>query len=255
MNLDLNQQHLNEILLNKESWDKKPIVQKIYQSFFERVSAELSPLSLTSNRKIVEIGSGMGMLKSRIPDLITTDLFPNPWIDLACTAYSLPFEEDSVSDILLIDVFHHLERPFAFLKEASRVLLPGGRVILLEPFISLTSFPVFEFLHPEPVGKALEISLIDEPPKDPAYYAAQGNATHIFFNKSADLSHCPLSILKTMSWSCWNYLLSGGFSKSAFYPKYFYHWISVIDKFLSHFPTVFAGRCLVVLEKPQNCNT
>lgn len=249
---DPNQRHLQEILLNKKTWDSKPLVQKIYHSFFEKITSQLSPLSETAQRRIVEIGSGMGMLKKQIPDLITTDIFPNPWIDITCSAYSLPFDGEAVSDLILIDVFHHLERPFAFLNEAFRVLAPGGRVILLEPFMSLTSFPVYEFLHPEPVGEASGISLESEAPGDPGYYAAQGNATHIFFNKSIGLSNCPLTVVCTHSWSCWNYLLSGGFSKPAMYPEFCHRWISAVDECLSNFPKVFAGRCLVVLEKTQS---
>ena len=102
--------------------------------------------------RIVEIGSGIGNLKAHVPGAICTDLFANPWLDLVCDGYELPFAEGSLSHLVLFDVFHHLRAPNAFLREARRVLAPGGRLILFEPYISWASLPVYGLLHHEPVA-------------------------------------------------------------------------------------------------------
>ena len=132
-------QHEIEIDRNFKSWRSKPLLRLIYADFFARIIHLIDP---QTPGHIVEIGSGIGNLKSQLPQAICTDLFPNPWIDVVCDAYELPFSDGSVSHLILLDVFHHLRAPGLFFKEARRVLAPGGRVILLEPYMSWLSFPV-----------------------------------------------------------------------------------------------------------------
>lgn len=72
----------------------------------------------------------------------------------ACDGYELPFRSASLSHVVLFDVFHHLRAPNAFLREARRVLGPAGRLILFEPYISWTSYPIYGLLHHEPMGEA-----------------------------------------------------------------------------------------------------
>ena len=49
------------------------------------------------------------------------------------TAEHLDFPDASVAGIVMLNVFHHLPDPRAFLREATRVLLPEGRAVLVEP--------------------------------------------------------------------------------------------------------------------------
>jgi hypothetical protein len=46
-----------------------------------------------------------------IPECVTTDIFPNPWLDRVENAYALNFADASVGNLILFDVFHHLEFP------------------------------------------------------------------------------------------------------------------------------------------------
>ena len=142
-------QHQTEIQRNLAAWQNKPLLQKIYAGFYQRI---LALMDTRAPGCIVEIGSGIGNLKAHLPQALATDLFANPWLDLVCDGYELPFRSGSVSHLILFDVFHHLRAPNAFLREARRVLTPAGRVILFEPFISWTSFPVYGLCHHEPVA-------------------------------------------------------------------------------------------------------
>ena len=45
----------------------------------------------------------------------------------------LPFEDGSFDALVLVDVIHHLENVERSLKEAIRVIRPGGRVLIFEP--------------------------------------------------------------------------------------------------------------------------
>jgi SAM-dependent methyltransferase len=238
------QQHQIEIEKNLRSWQNKPLLQKIYTGFYQRI---LQHIDLTIGGAVIELGSGIGNLKAHLPGAVCTDLFPNSWLDLVCDAYHLPFRDHSVSHLILFDVFHHLERPRAFFNEARRVLTSHGRVILFEPFISLASYPVYGLLHHEPVALRNEISSRDESPPAHAYYAAQGNATRLFFrHEHRDLLK-EWNIAHAEAFSAFAYLFSGGYSKPAVYPKACFPLLQSIDAALSTAPRLFGARCLVEL--------
>ena len=112
-------QHQDEIQKNLGAWRQKPLLQKIYGQFYQRILSLIDP---QLPGLVVEIGSGIGNLKAHYPRAICTDLFPNPWLDLVCDGYELPFAAGGVSHLVLFDVFHHLRAPKAFLSEARRVL-------------------------------------------------------------------------------------------------------------------------------------
>ena len=238
------EQHQIEILRNKHAWESKRLLRTIYQSFYNQITALIDPVL---KGKIVELGSGVGNLKSTIPHAICTDLFPNPWLDTVCSAYSMPFENDSVSHLVLFDVFHHLERPNAFFKEARRVLTNGGRVIIFEPYISASSIVVYGLLHHEPIGWNASINYSDDIPSEDCYYAAQGNATRLFFRLKTEKWLNGWKIFYKQPVVSFSYLLSGGYSKPAMYPETTLPMLQRLDTLLSDLPSLFAARCLVGL--------
>lgn len=245
------EQHQIEIERNLAAWTNKPLLQKIYASFYEKI---LHRIDTGAPGAVVEIGSGIGNLKRYWPGAICTDLFPNRWLDLVCDGYELPFKRGSVSHLILFDVFHHLRRPRAFLNEARRVLNEHGRVILFEPFISTASFPVYGLLHHEPVAWKAPVDFSEEYPRPRDYYAAQGNATRLFFGKEKLKGLNAWSVTHAEAFSAFNYLLSGGYSKPSIYPSALFGMIRQLDAALSFCPRLFGGRCLVEL-RPANVAT
>jgi len=275
-------QHQTEIERNRRAWESKPLLSEIYASFYRRIIG-LMDRSLPG--RIVEIGSGIGNLKSHLQEAISTDLFPNPWLDLVCDGYELPFASGSLSHLILFDVFHHLQRPNAFLREARRALREDGRLVLFEPFISCSSLPIYGLLHHEPVGLRRPIDLSDAAPVPRDYYAAQGNATRLFFRREAilpsrssrieplnrsrdalprvqaDQQVGPTAFMGSGGWpagwrvfhseamSSFSYLLSGGFSKPALYPGRWLPGLQWLDTALSRWPRLFGARCLVGLQR------
>jgi SAM-dependent methyltransferase len=237
-------QHQTEIERNLAAWKSKPLLQEIYAGFYQRI---LRLIDISIPGRIVELGSGIGNLKTHLPQVITTDLFPNPWLDMVCDAYNLPFPDASLSHLVLFDVFHHLQAPNAFLREARRALVPGGRIILFEPYISWFSFPVYGLLHHEPVSWKKPIEQSSSPPRND-YYAAQGNATRLFFRNEMPGWPQGWTLISKEPFSCFHYLLSGGYSKPAVYPHRALKMVQKIDQVLSRWPAIFGGRCLVGLE-------
>jgi hypothetical protein len=238
------EQHQIEIERNRKSWTAKPLLQELYAGFYNSIIEWMDP---NISGQIVEIGSGIGQLKSRLPTAVSTDLFLNPWLDLVCDGYELPFRSHNLSHLVLFDVFHHLEAPAVFFNEARRVLVAGGRLILFEPFISRISSAVYGLFHHEPIAWHEPISDSSNLPRPRHYYAAQGNATRIFFGPAGRDLLRGWSILEAKAYASFSYLLSGGFSKPACYPHYTLPTLRQLDAYLSRWPRWFGARCLVAL--------
>jgi SAM-dependent methyltransferase len=243
MNVPLTQ-HQAEIEQNLRAWQSKPLLQEIYAGFYQRILTRIDP---SIPGRVVEIGSGIGNLKAHLPQALATDLFANPWLDLVCDGYELPFRQGSLSHLVLFDVFHHLRAPNAFLREARRVLVPAGRLILFEPYVSWGSWPAYGLLHHEPVAWREPINPATSLPRPRDYYAAQGNATRLFFRKQIPGWPEDWTIFCAEAFSCFHYLLSGGYGRPAVYPVRCLKAVQRMDAKLSRWPRMFAGRCLVGL--------
>jgi SAM-dependent methyltransferase len=242
------EQHLIEMRWNQAAWRDRPLLRKVYGNFYELMRGALAPLP----GAIVELGSGIGAVKEFIPMCITTDIFPNPWLDQQENAYSLTFENSSVSNLILLDVFHHLIYPGTALNEFHRVLRDNGRVILLEPAMGLLGKLVYGIFHHEPLGSLRQITWFAPDgvdPKEAGYYAAQANASRIFLSEKfrPDLGLWNISMIQSIPDIA--YVASGGFSKPQLYPAAFLPTIRILEKILARFPDIFATRLLVVLEK------
>ncbi|MGC1379116.1 MAG: methyltransferase domain-containing protein [Anaerolineales bacterium] len=254
--MDVNR-HQKEILLNQHYWQEKQILRMAYREFYNLIAAQLSALS---DPLVVELGSGIGNIKEVIPGCLRTDLFANPWIDQVENAYQLSFGDGTVSDLILFDVFHHLRYPGTALREFERVLRspdpasgqPGGRVLIFDPCISALGMLVFGALHPEPVAYRERI-VWDAPqgwsPAQVDYYAAQGNATRIFFGDERTRLPDRWNIVCRQRFAALAYVASGGYSKPRFYPDRLYPFLRSVGQALELAPALFATRLLVVLEK------
>ena len=135
---------------HRRLWAEKPLLARVYAPWFERLVAEAA-----RGARVVEVGAGPGTLRAfaraHRPDLrwLATDLEPVPWNDVAADAGRLPVRDGAAQAVLGLDVLHHLPDPAAFFSEAARVLGPGGRLALVEPWISPLSWPIYRFLHEE----------------------------------------------------------------------------------------------------------
>jgi SAM-dependent methyltransferase len=134
----------------RERWLAKPVLRALYGDMYRRIARELAP------GPTLELGGGSGNFKAHAPGVVATDIVPAPWLDAVCDAQQLPFADASFANIVLFDVLHHIERPVRFLREAARVLAPGGRIVMCEPAITPVSGLFYRYLHPEPVVMAAD---------------------------------------------------------------------------------------------------
>lgn len=81
-------------------------------------------------------------------------------INITCDIVDMPLEDEAVDAVLCTEVFEHLKNPMLALKEFSRILKPGGTLILTAPVCCLTHMaPYFyyngfsEFWYKEHLGE------------------------------------------------------------------------------------------------------
>jgi hypothetical protein len=241
-------QHLVEIRQNREVWRKKAVLRQAYADLYRLVCAQLSSVE----GPVVELGSGIGAVKDFLPNCITTDIFPNPWLDRVENAYGLSFPDNSLSNLILFDVFHHLQWPGSAFKEFARVVRQHGRAILMEPGFGLLGKLVYANFHHEPLGFGQAISW-DRPDAHGesvgSYYAAQANAWRLFrLNESAGrLQEWKTILVRPLT--AISYVGSGGFSRRSLYPSSLFPVIRSFDQVAGLLPSLFATRLLVVLER------
>ncbi|MCB9947065.1 MAG: class I SAM-dependent methyltransferase [Rhodospirillaceae bacterium] len=192
----------------RQTWDEKPVLRAIYGDYYRRIVAACRP------GRTLEVGGGSGNLKALLPDVVSSDIVVLPWLDVAADAQALPFAPAVFANIVAVDVLHHIERPVRFLREAERLLQPGGRLVLLEPAITPLSHPFYHRFHPEPVDMAAD-PLADgplSPDRDP-FDANQAVASLLVRRHAAALAEAVpgLRLSQARYLSLLAYPLSGGF--------------------------------------------
>ena len=203
--------------------------------------------------KSVEIGGGIGQFKDRHPEVITTDIQAAPWLDLVADAQRLPFSDNSISNIVMVDVLHHMEFPLLFLREADRVLRMGGRCIMVEPGITLGSTLFYRCFHHEPVRMNID-PLIEgslSANRDP-YDANQAIPSLLIGRDRKRLTKLipTLSLIRTEWFSLIVYPLSGGFKPWTLLSDRIGGRLLSLEKTLEPlFGPIFGFRLLIVLEK------
>ena len=90
---------------------------------------------------VVEVGSGNGFLepvvRRAIPDVVYLggDIAPTDRTTVVLDATAMPLATGVVDVVMAVEVLEHMPDPQALLAEASRVLRPGGRLVLTVPFM------------------------------------------------------------------------------------------------------------------------
>jgi SAM-dependent methyltransferase len=123
----------------------------------------------------------------------------------------------------MLDVMHHLERPIEFLKEAARVLRPGGRLAMIEPAMTTVARRFYDQFHEEPVDMNADpcAPVAIDPDRDP-FDANQAIPTLLFASaKARETFHqtVPSLRVRRVDWhSLFAYPMSGGFQKWSLIP-------------------------------------
>jgi len=196
-------------------WQEKPVLRTVYADMYRRIAAACI------SGPTLEVGGGAGNFKDYAPNVLSTDLQAAPWLDAVVDAQVLPFAETSFANIVGVDVLHHMHRPRCFFTEVTRVLRPAGRVVLVEPAITPLSWPIYHFLHEEPVRMG-EDPLADTPPNPGCnpYDANQAIPTTLFGRYRSRFHRIfpSLRLVARQHFGLIAYPLSGGFKEWSLLP-------------------------------------
>lgn len=237
-----------KLLKHREVWRSKKILRITYSGWYEKILKDLK----TGYGKTVELGAGTGNFKEYKPDVISSDIEKNDWLDMSFDAHKMPFSSGFISNIVMVDVLHHLSSPVKFFQEAVRVLEKGGRILIVEPYPSLFSFFIYKKFHPEPFLMNVDyFADISEEQKDP-WQSNQAISYLLFFKhrkKFMENFGNDLVFIKIKRMSFLLYPLSGGFENKSLVPDFLIPILKIMEILLVPFRKFLAFRCYVVLEK------
>ena len=231
----------------ERGWRGRPLVRALYEDWFSLVEANLS----TEPGLSVELGAGIGRFHERCPWVLATDVERTPWSDEVVDAESLRYGDGELSNLVLIDVFHHLANPGQFLDEATRTLRRGGRVVILDPYCSPVSRPLYHRFHHERADVHVDPFADEAHPPDDPLASNQALATLAFFREYREfVSRWPsLSVLTRQRLALLAYPLSGGLTGQRLVPARLGFALRRLEPVLAPLAPVLAFRCLVVLER------
>lgn len=132
--------------LRKQIIASKPFLRAIYDEWYTTLASEI-PIG---EGRLLEIGSGAGYCSRFIPGLITSEIFVCHDVRVVLDAQQMPFANGSLRAIVMTNVLHHMPQVERFLDEACRCLRSGGKILMIEPWMTPWSKFVYTRFHHEP---------------------------------------------------------------------------------------------------------
>lgn len=207
---------------------------------------------------IVELGSGAGFSKTFITNnnFKTSDVVNRQWIDLKIDALDLQFENDSVDAVVCSHMIHHIASPVRFFNGVSRVLKPGGLIVISDIYTSWLMKLMLRVMRHE--GWSYDVKIfspdsIANDPDDP--WSANCAIPELLFKNTEDFEKAfpEFEVIYKKLTECLIFPLSGGViakTRTVNLPFFILKFVNLIDSILIYcFPQVFALGIRVVVRK------
>lgn len=229
---------------------RKPMLQKVFHQFHCLFDA-LDRKYLAGSGLRVELGAGVAPIRDTFPDVLATDIVPRPGLDMVMDAQTMAFRSGSVRVLFGQNCFHHFPKPRQFFQEVQRVLVPGGGVILVEPYYG----PLASLLFPHMFSSETfdKKALSWESPTTGPMTGANQALSFVVFRRDLSIFHREFPGLRLVyHGTCGNYLLylvSGGLNFRQLLPSGAAPLLSVAQRLLSPLDRVLALHHVLVIRK------
>lgn len=224
---------------------QKPFLKRLYNDWYDVFIKKALEIKAG---KHLEIGSGGGFLKEVFPEVITSDILALPNVDMVFSAEEMPFKENELASIVMLNVFHHIPKPYLFLQEAQRTLVKGGKIIMTEPANSALGRFIYKRFHHEPFEENGPREIKAGNPLSNSNQALP----HIYFERDLELFKKEFPQLKIISikyHSPFSYIISGGVSRSAMLPYFMYNFVKGMEWLFSPLSKQIGLFCTIEVEK------
>jgi SAM-dependent methyltransferase len=232
-------------LLHREILGRKPFLRRLYVDFYKELA---DAVGYTPDTTVVELGSGGGFIKELYPKIITSDVLELTTVDKIFSACAMPFADDSLNAIMMIDVLHHIPDVRAFFREARRCLRPGGRVAMVEPANTPWGRFIYKNFHHEVFNPAAGWEFESLGPLS----TANGAIPWIIFHRDRrqfESEFPSLRVVQTRFHTPFCYLLSGGFTLRQLAPAWSYPVFKALEFCLSPLNSLLGMFETIILEK------
>mgnify|MGYP005745423429 FL=1 len=216
----------------------------LYKEWYELILNQLSK----SDGMNLELGCGASFIDKIIKSVKKSDVFLNTNTDFKINAMEVGLRfENKISNLILVNVFHHISNPELFLRSAEKSLSKGGRIIMIEPSNNIWSRFVYKLVGHEKFDTE-QITWKFES-NDPLLDSNQALSWIIFkrdYKKFKKLFP-KFSIRKKKSMMPISYLLSGGHTRNTKVSKIFIKIFRKIERMF--FDNQFGIFDLICIEK------
>ena len=232
--------------LRRQIIRSKSFLVKLYNEWYGTIKENIPDFP----GSVLELGSGAGFMKEVVPEVITSDVVPYSGIDCVLPSDgSLPFGNRTLKAMVMVDVLHHVSQSRRLLLESSRIVMPGGVMVMIEPWNTPWSHFIYRRFHNEPFcPEAKEWEFAESGPLS----GANGALPWMIFERDKLIFQAEFPMWKVKKINLimpFCYLLSGGVSLRALIPGCMFGLCRNFERALGPLGSQMAMFALIVLER------
>lgn len=241
------------VSIHREMFQRKRMLRDVFQEF-HHIFHRLNQRYFSGKGLEVELGAGIAPMKDSYPEVLSTDIVDNANIDKVLNAEEMDLEDRSVLAFYGQNCFHHFPHPDRFFEELDRTLVPGGGVIILEPYYGPFAAFLFKRLF-KTEGYDKSYASWETPVAGPMNGANQALSYIVFVRdrKQFEEKHPALEIVHEQRMSNYlKYLLSGGLNFRQLCPDFLIPAVSGLEWLLTPFNRLLSLHHIVVIRKKSS---
>lgn len=229
---------------------RKQMLREVFTEF-HNIFRTLDEKYFSASGTRIELGAGIAPIRNSYPDVLATDVVHGPHLDRVLNAENMNLPDTTVRVFYGQNCFHHFPHPDRFFSELDRVLMPGGGVILLEPYYGPFAAFLFKRLF-KTEGFDKKFPSWETPVTGPMNGANQALSYIIFVRDRTDFERKYPTLKIVHHELCQNhfkYLLSGGLNFRQLLPDWMVPAINFFQIVLSPFNRWLSLHHIVVIRK------